>query len=786
MKKVSTRDIRRALRGALNTTEKNGLERARIGKRVPGGMITDVPNLPGKVYIRLFRNGGVSLTTAINRGAPLRANPDPTEDHENDVWVKLDPKTASFIIERRVEIIDSDQPVKSLTVPRHRHNIGSGNEDPVEGLRFLPGLVHKRQQDSLIVKVREFTYKTATGYAKFSTTTFDLTPYLPSTSNTHAYVIVGFDPATEAIVAVTGTEYATTTTLTYAHIEEIAFSYIPLAAVKLKAGQTISPDYRDFVDLREWFSSVLPIVYAPTSAKYWVSEASAALSAEIDMSTLGDGVLYQTSLGGVATPAIATPSQLATAMVGAAGGANQVVKRATTTGAFSVGALVNGDIPTTLTSKTLSSGSLTSETVTDTLTFTENGGAISNPANTAVKVYAVDGNSRSYVNLLDSTGLVTIWGETVKVLARNETGSTINKGKVVRISGVGSALPLMTLAIADTVSNAEGILAVVMEDIANNANGFVMLHGRITMDTSALSTGDAYVSGSSAGNIVTSAPTIARKVGVILSAAASGLLYFSPQPVSVSSPAAIGAAPKSAGYITKTADSDLTNEFALGSLATGLLHNTNTTGIPTVITGTNTGDLVRWNGSAAAFARASFGEMSEHQVLPPGGAASISLTNLSTLNGNFDHLLLVLRLRSNRAAQSLDGLGVRFNNDSAAANYASVTSETKHGNTLTTSEQLVGVFGGGLLWSAMPAAAASGSFFSTVNIFIPDYREVVYKICQFDMFVPFGTSSGQMLRMTGGFIWLSGSAIASISLFPQLGTAFVADSSYALYGIGPG
>lgn len=42
--------------------------------------------------------------------------------------------------------------------------------------------------------------------------------------------------------------------------------------------------------------------------------------------------------------------------------------------------------------------------------------------------------------------------------------------------------------------------------------------------------------------------------------------------------------PISATYITATADATLTNEFALGSLATGLLRNTTTTGIPTIAT----------------------------------------------------------------------------------------------------------------------------------------------------------------------------------------------------------
>jgi hypothetical protein len=53
--------------------------------------------------------------------------------------------------------------------------------------------------------------------------------------------------------------------------------------------------------------------------------------------------------------------------------------------------------------------------------------------------------------------------------------------------------------------------------------------------------------------------------------------------VAYGSPAGSGA-PTTATYITSTADGTLSNEFALGSLATGLLRNTTTTGIPTIAT----------------------------------------------------------------------------------------------------------------------------------------------------------------------------------------------------------
>jgi hypothetical protein len=54
-----------------------------------------------------------------------------------------------------------------------------------------------------------------------------------------------------------------------------------------------------------------------------------------------------------------------------------------------------------------------------------------------------------------------------------------------------------------------------------------------------------------------------------------GLSQWEPQPPS-------GGAPASASYITKVAEAGLSNEFALGSLATGILKNTTTTGVPTI------------------------------------------------------------------------------------------------------------------------------------------------------------------------------------------------------------
>jgi hypothetical protein len=46
-------------------------------------------------------------------------------------------------------------------------------------------------------------------------------------------------------------------------------------------------------------------------------------------------------------------------------------------------------------------------------------------------------------------------------------------------------------------------------------------------------------------------------------------------------------APAAATYITQTADAGLSNEFAMGSLATGIVKNTTTTGVPSIATATD-------------------------------------------------------------------------------------------------------------------------------------------------------------------------------------------------------
>jgi hypothetical protein len=55
-----------------------------------------------------------------------------------------------------------------------------------------------------------------------------------------------------------------------------------------------------------------------------------------------------------------------------------------------------------------------------------------------------------------------------------------------------------------------------------------------------------------------------------------------------------GSAPGAGSYLTRVADANLSNEFAVGGLATGFLINTVTTGVPTVYAGTGAAPANQW------------------------------------------------------------------------------------------------------------------------------------------------------------------------------------------------
>lgn len=108
----------------------------------------------------------------------------------------------------------------------------------------------------------------------------------------------------------------------------------------------------------------------------------------------------------------------------------------------------------------------------------------------------------------DNDGVVDS-SETVQIIVRNSTGSTLTKGQIVYLSGATGNRPNALLAKADAESTSSKTIGWIVSNIANNADGYVGISGtQHNLDTSAFTAGDRlWLSSTTAGGMVTTAPT---------------------------------------------------------------------------------------------------------------------------------------------------------------------------------------------------------------------------------------------------------------------------------------
>ena len=103
---------------------------------------------------------------------------------------------------------------------------------------------------------------------------------------------------------------------------------------------------------------------------------------------------------------------------------------------------------------------------------------------------------------------------------RNTTGATLTKGTIVYISGATGNKPTVTKAIASGDSTSAQTFGFIQSDLANNANGYVVVVGDLTgVDTSAFAEGDQlYLSSTVAGAFTSTkqyAPAHLVYVGIV-------------------------------------------------------------------------------------------------------------------------------------------------------------------------------------------------------------------------------------------------------------------------------
>jgi hypothetical protein len=136
--------------------------------------------------------------------------------------------------------------------------------------------------------------------------------------------------------------------------------------------------------------------------------------------------------------------------------------------------------------------------------LTDNSSNWNTAFNDKINSAAVTGSGTNTLTLTqqDAGTITATWvnGTLIREI-RNNTGATLTKGTIVYISGATGNKPTVSKAIATGDSTSAQTFGFVQENIANNANGYVVVIGDLTgVDTSAFTEGDQlYLSATVAG-----------------------------------------------------------------------------------------------------------------------------------------------------------------------------------------------------------------------------------------------------------------------------------------------
>lgn len=183
---------------------------------------------------------------------------------------------------------------------------------------------------------------------------------------------------------------------------------------------------------------------------------------------------------------------------------------------------------------------------------------------------------------------------------RNETGATLTKGTLLRVTSYSAADAALLVAKADADDPAQAAVLVLDADLANNTNGRAYPHALVTgLDTSgSAAVGSAAYLSATAGEFTFTAPTgadqIKQRVGVVtVKDAAAGAIHFFPARHLVE---ALGTSALQALCVStaKLAAAAVTPDKTDGLAAQALLLNP---GFESTIIGTHTAALKQHTGA---------------------------------------------------------------------------------------------------------------------------------------------------------------------------------------------
>lgn len=186
-----------------------------------------------------------------------------------------------------------------------------------------------------------------------------------------------------------------------------------------------------------------------------------------------------------------------------------------------------------------------------------------------------------------------------------------------------------------------------------------------------------------------------------------------------------------------------------------------------------------WESISGPSGKTAFVQLADSGII----TASQSNFEVTGLPSNtYSHLVLILCLRSDRAANTFDEIRLRINGDSAA-NYYAMTALFGHSGALGTIETVGGT--SAYVGRATAASSPTGWFsvmqvtFGRFGVGTPAYNHFsVYG------YAPRDSSTGLLQPFVGGGMYNAPSNMATITIFPDAGSNWIAGSSAALYGVG--
>lgn len=239
-------ELTEAFERFVNAVQYRGWKRMLTGRRIDATTVTLSGAPPGKVWVR---GGDESREQTAVWGSASRYN----------AGVVVGP---GFDGADEIKTLDYEQAVASLGDAARWALVLPPNEtipSSIPGNSFVPGRVEASQDGALLVHVRGFWH--AGGYWDDSATTadpptlydFDLSGEGGSASGYSAWVVVYFDPADEALHAVTGADvFGDPAVLNELDLADVVLpsGVIPVGAVGIANGQTEITGSSRFADQR--------------------------------------------------------------------------------------------------------------------------------------------------------------------------------------------------------------------------------------------------------------------------------------------------------------------------------------------------------------------------------------------------------------------------------------------------------------------------------------------------------------------------------------------------------